>query len=103
MAKNAANEELMGMLHADVAHTLIDQLKGIEIRDDDGEVIGKTIDPRILSSAITFLNNNKVTMNPYVAEALSEIQQKLADRSKDRFTIVRKQAREDALKAAGMD
>ena len=99
MAKNAATEEQMGMLHLAVAEALIKQLDGKPILNNEGEEIGREIDPRVLSGAISFLNNNKVTMNPYVAEALSEIEEKLKTRSR-KFAVIRNESIEAAKKMA---
>ena len=99
MSKNAATEEIMGNLHNIVAKTIIDQLDGTPILDKDGKEIGREIEPRVLSSAITFLNNNKVTMNPYVAEALSEIEEKLKSRTR-KFAVIRNDAVDAAKKMA---
>ena len=101
MSDNATPEQEMGALHAKVAAVLSAQLEGRPYVDEDtGETLWVEVDPRFVSAAITFLNNNKVTMNPYVAKTLSEIEQKLVGKSK--FTLIKKEAREDALKAAGM-
>lgn len=99
MAKNAASEERMGILHLAVAETLIKELDGKPILDNEGNEIGRQIDARVLSGAISFLNNNKVTMNPYVSEALSEIEAKLKDRPR-KFAVVRNDAIAAAKKMA---
>ena len=99
MAKNAAPEELMGNLHRITAERIIEQLDGRPILNKDGEEIGREIDPRAISNAITFLNNNKVTMNPYVSEALSEIEEKLKSRSR-KFAVIRNDAIVAAKKQA---
>lgn len=88
MSKNAAPEEKMGTLHTVVADVLLEQLEGTPIIGDDGEIIGRDIDPRIISSAITFLNNNKTTANPFLTDQLSEIEKRLRDR-KSRFQLVK--------------
>jgi hypothetical protein len=80
MSKNAAAEERLGQLHCIVAETLIKQLDGKPMLNEAGEIIGYEVDPRIISSAITFLNNNKVTANPFLDEAMSEIEKRLKDR-----------------------
>ena len=99
MSKNAATEERLGSLHLAVADTLIEQLEGHPIFDDEGDEIGRDIDPRIISSAITFLNNNKIVANPFLDEKLSEIQDKLRKR-KRKFAVVDKD--EAAKRAAEM-
>jgi hypothetical protein len=99
MSHNAAKEELMGELHAQVADTLIEQLKGIPQYDDHEnpeQITGYYVDPRFITAAIAFLNNNKVTMTPYIQEKASEIQQALKER-RTRFKLVAKDA---AAKAA---
>lgn len=97
MSKNAASEERLGDLHMAVADTLIEQLEGTPVLDEEGTVIGRTIDPRIISSAITFLNNNKITANPFLDEKMSEIEERLAAR-KTKFKVV--DAKEAAKRAA---
>jgi len=87
MSHNAAGEERLGDLHTMVADTLIEQLKGTPVLDDEGQEIGRTIDPRVIASAITFLNNNKITANPFLDEKMSEIQEALHNR-KTRFRAV---------------
>lgn len=87
MSQNAAAEERLGALHAAVADTLITQLEGKPVIGDDGEIIGYDIDPRIISAAITFLNNNKIVANPFLDEKVSEIELRLKERSK-RFRSV---------------
>jgi len=75
MSINAAGEEKLGELHLLVAETLVEQLKAEEL------------DPRVISSAITFLNNNHITHNPFLDEKMTEIQEALKNRKK-RFTAV---------------
>jgi hypothetical protein len=86
MSHNAAPEEKLGELHAIVADTLIMQLQG----DEDGD-----IDPRILSSAISFLRDNKIKANPFLDEKMSEIEERLKARTR-RFKVVPKDAAERA-------
>lgn len=99
MSINATPEEKMGSLHAVVAETLIEQLEGIPIVDDAGTEIGRQIDPRVLSAAITFLNNNKVLMNPFLSEAVSKIEEQLSNKTK-RFAVIKDEAIAAAKKAA---
>lgn len=91
MSHKAAPEEKLGELHALIADTLIDQLK--PEHDDDGFPI--PIDPRVLSSAISFLRDNKITANPFLDEKISEIEERLKNRKK-RFKVVPKDAAERA-------
>lgn len=83
MSVNAAGEQRLGELHLAVADTLIEQLS----KED--------IDPRVLSAAITFLNNNKITHNPFLDEKMSEIQEKLSAKRK-RFVAVPDEAADRA-------
>lgn len=102
MSHNAASEEAMGLLHARVAEVLLSQLEGRSYKDPEtGDEIVVEVDPRIISSAITFLNNNKVVMNPYVSQKLTEIEQKLSDKVV-RFRSVSKEAADEAKKEAGL-
>jgi hypothetical protein len=79
MSKNAATEERLGELHAALAETLIKQLDGRPILQD-GEIVGYEVDPRIISAAISFLNNNKIKANPFLTEEMSEIEKRLTNR-----------------------
>lgn len=89
MSENAAPEEKLGSLHSLIADTLIEQLEGTPIQDvETGEIIGREIDPRIISAAISFLRDNKITKNPFLDEKISEIEERLASRKK-RFQVVR--------------
>lgn len=97
--KNAASEKVMGGLHKALAEALIEQLEGEPILDEDMNIIGRKLDPRWATAAITFLNNNKVTMNPEIVSALTEIEEKLNKRTK-RFANVKKDAAEAARKYA---
>jgi len=81
MSKNAAAEERLGELHATLAETLIKQLEGRPVLGDDGEIIGYEVDPRIISAAITFLNNNKIKANPFLTEEMTEIEKRLKART----------------------
>lgn len=79
MSQFAAPEEKLGQLHVIIADTLIQQLSNFD--PEEG------IDPRILSSAISFLRDNKVTKNPFLDEKISEIEMRLKERTK-RFKVV---------------
>jgi hypothetical protein len=90
MSKNAASEELMGLLHELAATKLLEQLKGqpqFDNPEDPMEITGYYVDPRYITAAITFLNNNKVTMTPFIEEKASEIQEALAAK-RTRFKVV---------------
>lgn len=89
MSHKAAAEERLGELHSLIADTLIQQLS--EFDPEEG------LDPRILSSAISFLRDNKITANPFLDEKISEIEKRLKDRTK-RFKVVPGEA---AKRAAG--
>lgn len=103
MSKGAASEEVLGQLHARVAEVLLAMLEKREYEDPEtGETVPLDPDPRIISSAVTFLNNNKVKMSPFLDNTVSEIQKKLDAKKGKRFSVIRNQARDDALKAAGM-
>jgi len=99
MSQFAATEEALGRLHQTVAQTLIAQLEGEPIFDDEGEEIGRKLDPRVLTAAITFLNNNKIKANPFISAEVSEIEKKLAEKTK-RFNKVKQSAKEAAKKYA---
>jgi len=87
MSESAAPEEKLGELHSLIADTLIQQLS-----DFDHE---EGLDPRILSSAISFLRDNKIKANPFLDEKVSEIEQRLKDRTR-RFQVVPGDAAERA-------
>jgi hypothetical protein len=99
MSKNAAPEEKLGQLHSVIADTLLEQLEGVPVFNDEGEEIARHVDPRIISSAITFLNNNKVTANPFISETVSDIEKKLAERTR-RMNETKQRAKEAAEKYA---
>lgn len=102
MSQNATPEEVMGNLHSIVTKVLIDQLDGTPILNDEGEEIGRSLDPRFVTAAITFLNNNKVVASPFVVAAMSEIEEKIAKMKDRKFRIVKDKAKDDALRAAGL-
>jgi hypothetical protein len=79
MSQFAAPEEKLGELHAIIADTLIEQLSNFD--PEEG------LDPRVLSSAISFLRDNKIKANPFLDEKMSEIEQRLKDRTR-RFKVV---------------
>ena len=62
MAKGAATEEAMGLLHNDVAKAL------------SSKVSEADCDPRYLGIAVKFLNDNKVSMLPEISKELGEIE-----------------------------
>jgi len=93
MSERAAGEEKLGGLHSIVSDTLIEQLEGTPILNEDGDEIGRHVDPRIIASAITFLNNNKIVANPFLSEKMSEIEAALKKRA-TKFRVL------DAEKAA---
>lgn len=100
MSENAAPEEKLGSLHSLIADTLIEQLAGTPVQDmETGEIIGREIDPRIISAAISFLRDNKITKNPFLDEKISEIEERLRTRKK-RFKVV---TSEDAAQRAAND
>ena len=100
MSENAAAEEKLGSLHGMIADTLMEQLEGEPIFDlESGEVIGRRIDPRIISAAISFLRDNKIKANPFLSEKISEIEERLKNRTK-RFKVV---TPDDAAKRAAND
>jgi hypothetical protein len=96
--KNAADEFAIGGLHSKVAKVLNEQLDGKPLVNADGEVIGTELDPRWMTAAITFLNHNKATYNPFISDQVSEISEKLKDRTK-RFAVIKDQAVEAAKRA----
>jgi hypothetical protein len=87
MSKNAAGEELLGELHMTTARVILAGLDGEPIFNDEGVEVGRRVDPRIISTAVTFLNNNKVIMTPWLDEKMTEIQERLQNR-KTRFKVV---------------
>jgi hypothetical protein len=101
MSHNAAGEDVLGKLHAKVAQVLLAQLDGKPFVDaETGETLWIELDPRFVSIAVTFLNSNKIVAHPYITDSLTEIQKKLEGKTK--FTLIKKEAREDALKAMEM-
>ena len=84
-----AHESKMGELHEKVAEKI---LMALESED---------VDPRIIASAITFLNNNKVKMDPASDNKTSVIQERLAER-RARLALVKNEA-EDAARRFASD
>lgn len=89
MSKNAATEEKLGQLHSLIADTLINELSNIP--EDE------PLDPRLISSAISFLRDNKIQANPFLEEKMSEIEERLSARTR-KFKVVPSEA---AKRAAG--
>ena len=87
MSHNAAGEDKLGLLHNMVAEVLMEELKA---SGDD-----EPIDPRILSSAISFLRDNKIKADPFLSEKMSEIEERVKARKK-RFSIVPSEAAQRA-------
>lgn len=76
MAKNAASEDALGLLHKKVATVLTDALDGDEV---NGAILG---------AAITFLKNNSITADVTHNEGLAKLSDALnrkRQNSKDRL------------------
>lgn len=81
MSERATPEEQLGDLHSKLSDVILEQLKGYDVTDEEGNVIKHVVDPRWAQAAITFLNNNKVIAQPFLnKKKVSEIEKKLQER-----------------------
>lgn len=97
MAKTAASEEILGMLHAKVAKVMLGALEQIEssqkayddmladvVQDTVDEVVSKRpeLSASLISAITKFLADNKITCNPAEDEAVSGLEARLANKRK---------------------
>jgi len=81
----AANEDKLGTLHDQVADVLLDLLKGQELTDEEGKVIG-TIKPTAatVQAAAKFLKDNNITCAPSDDNKMGELRDALAEKNQRR-------------------
>ncbi len=96
--KGPATEGVLGDLHNKVAQVMISALDTIEkaqeaYLDMDAEVISEKgikepdMNPALLSVMVRFLDANKITCAPEAGNTMSELEQRLADKSKKRRVV----------------
>jgi hypothetical protein len=103
----AASSEAMELLHAELAKTLTEAVKTVEVtytEEVDGEEVERVRVERPSSSwaavAVAFLKNNSVTMAPAQGNATGELESEL-ERMRAKRTMPTAQDRADALAAIG--
>lgn len=98
MAKGPATEGTLGDLHNKVADVMIGALATIEkaqeaYLDMDAEVIADKgikepeLNPALLSVMVRFLDANKITCAPEAGNTMSDLEQRLAAKSKTRRAV----------------
>jgi hypothetical protein len=93
----AATDNALQELHAQIARSLTDAVKPVEVVDEDGTV--KVLPPSAahLAAAITFLKNNNITASPTGNKALSDLSDALAARRKKKIAPAALQEAEEQL------
>lgn len=86
MSKGPATEGRLGDLHNKVAEVMIKALDHFEQAQDDAE-IPPELNPALLSVMVRFLDANKITCAPAEGNAMSDLEQRLADKSKRRRSV----------------
>ena len=97
-AKGPATEGTLGDLHNKVADVMIGALATIEKAQEaysamDTEVIAEKgikepeLNPALLSVMVRFLDANKITCAPEAGNTMSDLEQRLADKSKKRRAV----------------
>jgi len=81
----AANEDVLGLLHDMTATALMDLLKGTDITDEEGNVIG-TMKPTaaVIQAAAKFLKDNNITCAPSDDNKMGELRDALDEKNKRR-------------------
>jgi hypothetical protein len=98
VAKGPATEGTLGELHNKVAQVMISALDHIEKAQEvyeatDVEVLAEQgrkepeLNPALLSVMVRFLDANKITCAPEAGNTMSELEQRLADKSKKRRAV----------------
>jgi hypothetical protein len=98
VAKGPATEGTLGDLHNKVAEVMISALDTIEKAQEaydqmDVEVIAERgikqpeLNPALLSVMVRFLDANKITCAPEQGNAMSDLEQRLADKGKRRRAV----------------
>ena len=77
----AASEELLGLLHNIVAEDLIRRIRGVEVKNEAGEVTGViAASASDIANAIKLLKDNAITCKPAADNAMGRLAQQLAQR-----------------------
>lgn len=81
----AANEDILGQLHDMTATALMELLKGTDITNEDGEVVG-TIKPTaaVIQAAAKFLKDNNITCAPSEDNKMGELKDALDKKNQRR-------------------
>ncbi|WP_156433870.1 hypothetical protein [Bradyrhizobium retamae] len=98
MSSGPAKESKLGDLHSKVADVMISALDHIEKAQEayslmDTEVIADKgikepeLNPALLSVMVRFLDANKITCAPEAGNTMSDLEQRLADKSKKRRAV----------------
>ncbi len=82
MAKGAANESALGILHAKLAQTFTEILEAYEKQDEATEP-----NPAMLGAISKFLKDNSIAFDSEEIDVLSGTAQRLADRRANRQGI----------------
>lgn len=95
MAKNAATEQVLGDLHAKVARVFIRVCEGYEedMKQEHVDVDGATIpapevNPAMMGAMTKFLKDNSIAFDTEELEVLSDTEQRLAQRRKQRAKLI---------------
>jgi hypothetical protein len=96
MAKNAATEQVLGDLHAKVSKVFDRILTGYMIEMDREIALNEEGDPMptpepnpaILGAVTKFLKDNSIAFDTEEIAALSDVEQRLAQRRKQRANLV---------------
>ncbi len=94
----AATDNALQELHAQIARSLTDAVKPVEVTDEETGAI-KVIPPSAahLAAAITFLKNNNITASPTGNQALSDLSDALAARRRKKIAPAALQEAEEQL------
>lgn len=98
MAKGPATEGTLGDLHNKIANVMINALDGIEKAQSvyeatDADVLADQgakypeLNPALLSVMVRFLDANKITCAPEAGNSMSDLEQRLAAKSKTRRSV----------------
>lgn len=75
-----ADEGVLGKLHAAIAASLIEKIKGVEVVNEDGSITTQRASAAELAVAVAFLKNNNITCAPAESSALGELQRRMDER-----------------------
>lgn len=83
----AANEDVLGALHALTASALIKKLEGTPVLDEDGQPTGEVIPASAadIQAAAKFLKDNNITCVPAADNKLGELEERLKKKQERRL------------------